>query len=78
VSNAHVIKSRGAKLIGISDKGKDDDKLYDHFIKIPSVSEQLLPLIEIIPLQMLAYYLALSNNIDPDYPRNLAKSVTVN
>jgi glutamine---fructose-6-phosphate transaminase (isomerizing) len=78
VSNAHVIKSRGAKLIGISDKGNDDDKLYDHFIKIPSVSEQLLPLIEIIPLQMLAYYLALSNNIDPDYPRNLAKSVTVN
>lgn len=78
VSNAHVIKSRGAKLIGISDKDKDDDKLYDHFIKIPSVSEQLLPLIEIIPLQMLAYYLALSNNIDPDYPRNLAKSVTVN
>jgi glucosamine--fructose-6-phosphate aminotransferase (isomerizing) len=78
VSNAHVIKSRGAKLIGISDKGNDDDKLYDRFIKIPSVSEQLLPLIEIIPLQMLAYYLALSNNIDPDYPRNLAKSVTVN
>lgn len=78
VSNAHVIKSRGAKLIGISDKGNDDNKLYDHFIKIPSVSEQLLPLIEIIPLQMLAYYLALSNNIDPDYPRNLAKSVTVN
>lgn len=78
VSNAHVIKSRGAKLIGISDRAKDEDKLYDHFIKIPSVSEQLLPLIEIIPLQILAYYLALSNNIDPDYPRNLAKSVTVN
>ncbi len=65
-------------LIGISDKSKDDDKLYDHFISIPSVHEQLLPLIEIIPLQILAYYLALSNNIDPDYPRNLAKSVTVN
>ncbi len=78
VSNAHVIKSRGAILIGISDKSKDDDKLYDHFINIPSVREQLLPLIEIIPLQILAYYLALSNNIDPDYPRNLAKSVTVN
>jgi glucosamine--fructose-6-phosphate aminotransferase (isomerizing) len=78
VSNAHVIKSRGAMLIGISDKSKDDDKLYDYFINIPSVREQLLPLIEIIPLQILAYYLALSNNIDPDYPRNLAKSVTVN
>jgi glucosamine--fructose-6-phosphate aminotransferase (isomerizing) len=74
VSNAHVLKSRGAKVISISSKG---DPIYDYCITIPYIRESLLPLVEIIPLQILAYYLALYNNIDPDYPRNLAKSVTV-
>jgi glutamine---fructose-6-phosphate transaminase (isomerizing) len=74
ISSAHEIKARGAIVIGISDKEND---LYDHFIKIPKVKETLFPLIEVIPLQTLAYYLALKKNVDPDYPRNLAKSVTV-
>jgi glucosamine--fructose-6-phosphate aminotransferase (isomerizing) len=74
LSNASVIKSRGAKLIGISNK---QDPIYDYCISIPYVKESLLPLVEVIPLQMLAYHLALYNNADPDYPRNLAKSVTV-
>lgn len=74
LSNASVIKSRGAKLIGISNK---HDPIYDYYISIPYVKESLLPLVEVIPLQMLAYHLALYNNADPDYPRNLAKSVTV-
>jgi glucosamine--fructose-6-phosphate aminotransferase (isomerizing) len=74
LSNANVIKSRGAKLIGISNK---HDPIYDYCISIPYVKESLLPLVEVIPLQMLAYHLALYNNADPDYPRNLAKSVTV-
>ena len=74
LSNANVIKSRGAKLIGISNK---QDPIYDYCISIPYVKESLLPLVEVIPLQMLAYHLALYNNADPDYPRNLAKSVTV-
>ncbi len=74
ISNAHEIKSRGAKVIGISDS---ENHLYDQFIKIPKVSELLYPLVEVIPLQILAYFLALKKNADPDYPRNLAKSVTV-
>jgi glucosamine--fructose-6-phosphate aminotransferase (isomerizing) len=74
ISSAHEIKARGAIVIGISDKEND---LYDHFIEIPKVKETLFPLIEVIPLQILAYYLALKKNVDPDYPRNLAKSVTV-
>lgn len=73
-SNAHIIKSRGAKIIGISNK---DDQIYDYCIRIPPIRESLLPFLEVIPLQMLAYHLALYNNADPDYPRNLAKSVTV-
>ena len=74
LSNAHEIKSRGAKIIGIS---TEPDEVYDHFIKIPDIDNILYPLIEIVPLQLLAYHLALKKNADPDYPRNLAKSVTV-
>jgi glucosamine--fructose-6-phosphate aminotransferase (isomerizing) len=74
ISNAHEIKTRGATVIGISDLR---NSLYDDLIKIPAVEEILYPLIEVIPFQLLAYYLALMSNADPDYPRNLAKSVTV-
>jgi glutamine---fructose-6-phosphate transaminase (isomerizing) len=74
LSNAHVIKSRGAKIIGVTDK---EAQIYDYCIPLPSIRESLIPFLEVIPLQMLAYHLALYNNVDPDYPRNLAKSVTV-
>ncbi|MFC2040555.1 glutamine--fructose-6-phosphate transaminase (isomerizing), partial [Chloroflexota bacterium] len=47
------------------------------WIKIPSVEEIFYPLVSIFPLQLLAYYSAISRNLDPDKPRNLAKSVTV-
>jgi glucosamine--fructose-6-phosphate aminotransferase (isomerizing) len=68
------MKSRGAIIIGISDKSSD---IYDYFIQLPTINKLLYPIIEIIPLQILSYYLALKNNANPDYPRNLAKSVTV-
>jgi len=74
LTSAREIKARGAKIIGISDKNSD---VYDHWIKIPSVDEMYYPLIEIIPIQLLAYYAAIEKDTDPDYPRNLAKSVTV-
>jgi glucosamine--fructose-6-phosphate aminotransferase (isomerizing) len=74
LSSAHEIKARKAKIIGISDKKSD---IYDHWIRIPSISEPLFPLLEIVPIQLLAYYSALEKQTDPDYPRNLAKSVTV-
>jgi glucosamine--fructose-6-phosphate aminotransferase (isomerizing) len=75
ISNAHEIKARGASVIGISDEKAD---VYDHWIEMPHLNEEAFyPIVEVIPLQMLAYYLALAKNADPDYPRNLAKSVTV-
>ncbi|MFZ0647023.1 MAG: glutamine--fructose-6-phosphate transaminase (isomerizing), partial [Nitrososphaeraceae archaeon] len=74
LSNVHEIKSRGATIIGISNESED---VYDHFIKLPTLDSIMYPIIEIIPLQLLAYHLALKKNADPDYPRNLAKSVTV-
>jgi len=74
LASAHQIKARGAKIIGISDKPHE---VYDYWIEIPTINEALFPLIEIIPIQLLAYYAALEKDTDPDYPRNLAKSVTV-
>ena len=74
LTSAREIKARGAKIIGISDKPSD---VYDYWINIPQIDEVFYPLIEIIPIQLLAYYSAVEKNTDPDYPRNLAKSVTV-
>ena len=74
LNSANEIKARGAKIIGISDKESD---VYDHWVKIPSIDEPMYPIIEIVPIQLLAYYSALEKETNPDYPRNLAKSVTV-
>ncbi len=74
LTSAREIKARGAKIIGISDKPSD---VYDYWIDIPSINEPLYPLVEIVPIQLLAYYAAIDKDFDPDYPRNLAKSVTV-
>jgi len=74
LTSAREIKARGAKIIGISDIESD---IYDHWIEIPKINEILYPISEIIPIQLLSYYSALEKDTDPDYPRNLAKSVTV-
>jgi len=74
LSNASEMKARGAIIIGVSNKPND---IYDDFIKIPTVNGLLYPLIEVIPLQILAYHTAVFRQNNPDYPRNLAKSVTV-
>ena len=74
LTSAREIKARGAKIIGISDVRSD---VYDYWIEIPKISESEFPILEIIPIQLLSYYAALEKDTDPDYPRNLAKSVTV-
>jgi len=74
MNSVNEIKARGAKIIGISNKKSD---IYDYWIEIPQVDEILYPIIEIVPIQLLAYYTALEKKTNPDYPRNLAKSVTV-
>ncbi len=74
ISNASEIKSRGAKIIGISN---EYDQIYDYWIPLPDVPKIFYPLIETIPFQLMAYYLSLKRGNDPDYPRNLAKCVTV-
>jgi glutamine---fructose-6-phosphate transaminase (isomerizing) len=74
LSNAMEAKSRGAYIIGVSDKESD---IYDSWVKLPKVDELLYPMVAVVPLQLLAYYLAVNRGCDPDKPRNLAKSVTV-
>ena len=74
LTSVREIKARGTKIIGISDIESD---LYDYWIEIPKIKEILYPISEIIPIQLLSYYSALEKDTDPDYPRNLAKSVTV-
>ncbi|MCH2380538.1 MAG: glutamine--fructose-6-phosphate transaminase (isomerizing) [Nitrososphaerales archaeon] len=74
INNATEMKARGAKIIGVS---SEDNEVYDYWIEIPKVENMLYPLIELVPLQLLAYYTAIRRKNNPDYPRNLAKSVTV-
>ncbi len=74
LTSAREIKARGAKIIGVSDI---ESNVYDYWIEMPKIDQVLYPISEIIPIQFLSYYAALEKDTDPDYPRNLAKSVTV-
>ena len=71
---AREVKTRGGIIIGISDRHSD---VYDHWIRIPSGDDVTYSFAEIVASQILAYYTAIIRDINPDYPRNLAKSVTV-
>lgn len=71
---AQEARARGARIIGISDRPSD---VYDHWIKIPEGCEVSYSLSEVVAAQLLAYHAAVARDTDPDYPRNLAKSVTV-
>ncbi len=74
LSNASEMRARGATVVGIS---SINNELYDYWIPIPETDPFLQPILEVLPLQLLAYYTALERHNDPDHPRNLAKSVTV-
>ena len=78
ISNIQEVRARGGRIITITDIDNETiKKLSDYVIMVPLVSEELSPLINIIPLQLIAYYVADLNDINVDKPRNLAKSVTV-
>ena len=78
VSNIQEVKARGGRIIIVTSENIDDLSQYsDHIIKIPSTENALMPIIATIPLQLLAYYIAVLKGCDVDQPRNLAKSVTV-
>jgi len=78
ISNIMEVKARGARVIALTPK--DDlqtKKICDDYIDVPSISEPLIPLVVAPITQLFAYYIAVQKGLDPDKPRNLAKSVTV-
>ncbi|TSC56185.1 MAG: glucosamine--fructose-6-phosphate aminotransferase (isomerizing), partial [Parcubacteria group bacterium Greene0416_79] len=78
ISHIEELKARGGKVIAITTEGNKELKgRADDLLFIPKVTELLSPILGFIPLQLLAYYLAVARGADVDKPRNLAKSVTV-
>jgi len=78
VSNIQEVKARKGKIIAIVTEGEEAVKeMADHTIEVPDVDESLMPLITVIPLQLLSYHIAVMRGCNVDQPRNLAKSVTV-
>jgi glutamine---fructose-6-phosphate transaminase (isomerizing) len=77
-SNLKEVKARSGKVIALATEGDDEIKeAADHVLYIPQAPEELSPILEIVPLQLLAYHIAVRRGCDVDQPRNLAKSVTV-
>ena len=78
LSNSEEAKARNARMIALTNSNDPKlDDLFDYIIKVPDVIELLSPIIAIVPLQLIAYYIAEFLGKDVDQPRNLAKSVTV-
>ena len=78
VSNVQEVKARKGKIMAVVNKGDTQIRaLADHIIEVPETEEILSPLVTIVPLQLLAYHIAILRGCNVDQPRNLAKSVTV-
>ena len=78
LSNIKEVKARDAVVIGIAAAGDTElEKYVDHVMHVPASDEFIMPILSVIPLQLLAYYAAITRGCDVDKPRNLAKSVTV-
>jgi len=77
-SNMQEVKARGGRLIAVTTEGSDDlGRLVEHQLRVPATAPLLSPVLTTIPLQLLAYHIAVLRGCDVDRPRNLAKSVTV-
>jgi len=78
ISNIEEVRARKGKILAVANYGDEKiGKLADHTIYIPETNQALIPILAVIPLQLLAYYMAVKRGCDVDQPRNLAKSVTV-
>ncbi len=78
VSNIQEVRARGAHVIAVASEGNTDIAMHaDHVIHIPRVRNELMPLIAVVPLQVMAYHIASLRGLNVDQPRNLAKTVTV-
>jgi len=78
LSNIQEVTARSGKVIAVAIEGDEEiTQLVDHVLYVPPAPELLLPVLEVVPLQLLAYHIAVRRGCDVDQPRNLAKSVTV-
>jgi glucosamine--fructose-6-phosphate aminotransferase (isomerizing) len=77
LSNIEEVKARGARVIAVTDSPEALGNKADDVIKVPQVHPLVSPLVNVIPLQLLAYHVGVLRGCDVDQPRNLAKSVTV-
>ena len=78
LSNIQEIKARGGQVIAVVDQDYESvEQLADYLVIVPAVHVWCSPIVNVIPLQLLAYYIADAKGLDVDKPRNLAKSVTV-
>ena len=78
LSNIQEVAARSGRVIAVATEGNHQIReLVEHVIYVPHAPELLLPLLEVVPLQLLAYHIAVRRGCDVDQPRNLAKSVTV-
>ena len=78
LSNIQEVTARSGRVIAVATEGDDHiHQLVEHVIEVPAAPELLLPILEVVPLQLLAYHIAVRRGCDVDQPRNLAKSVTV-
>ena len=76
ISNVQEVITRGANVLVITNQNLEN-KGFESIVKIPEISKEISPILSIIPLQLLSYYIAVEKGLDVDKPRNLAKSVTV-
>lgn len=78
ISNMQEVKSRNGRILAVVTEGDQQVKeIADNVLEIPRTLNTLVPLLSVVPLQLLAYYVAVDKGLDVDMPRNLAKSVTV-
>ncbi|MBD9052354.1 MAG: SIS domain-containing protein, partial [Holdemanella biformis] len=78
ISNMQEVKSRNGRILAVVTEGDEQvRKIADSVLEIPQTLNALVPLLSVLPLQILAYYVAVDKGLDVDMPRNLAKSVTV-
>jgi glucosamine--fructose-6-phosphate aminotransferase (isomerizing) len=78
ISNMQEVKSRNGRILAVVTEGDQQVKeIADNVLEVPRTLNALVPLLSVVPLQLLAYYVAVDKGLDVDMPRNLAKSVTV-
>jgi len=77
LSHINEVKCREGKIITIAPPDEELQKESDIFVPLPDVNQFLVPILAVIPMQIVAYYMSIRKGIDPDFPKNISKTLTV-